>query len=100
MIYTDFETIVVPEDNWKQNPNESYTNEYEEHVACSYGYKYVCVGEKFSKPFKSYLGKDTVYNVISNMIKESKYCSDVTKKIFQKRLVMTKEDNEDFQNST
>ena len=33
------------------------------------------------------------------MIKESRYCSDVTKKRFSKELVMTKEDNEDFENS-
>ena len=26
MIYVDFESILVPEDNERQNPNESYTN--------------------------------------------------------------------------
>ena len=34
------------------------------------------------------------------MIEESKYCSEVMKKHFNKGLVMTKEDNEDFKNST
>ena len=34
------------------------------------------------------------------MIEESKYCSDMMKKHFNKELVMTKEDNEDFKNST
>ena len=99
MIY-DFESILVPEDNGKQNPNEAYTNKYQKHVACSYGYKLVCVDNKFSRPFQSYLGEDSVYNFISSMIKESKYCSDVLKKNFNKELVMTKEDNEDFENST
>ena len=28
MIYTDFESILVPEGNGKQNPNESYINKY------------------------------------------------------------------------
>ena len=32
------------------------------------------------------------------MIKESKYCIDEIKKYFNKELVMTKEDNEDFEN--
>ena len=100
MIYVDCESILVPEDYGKQNPNESYTNKYQKHVACSYGYKLVCVDDKFSKPFKSYLGKDAVYNFISSMIKESKYCSDVMKKHFNKELVMTKKGNEDFKNST
>ena len=57
MIYADFESILVPEDNGKQNPNESYTNKYQKHVACSYGYKLVCVNDKLSKPFKPYLAK-------------------------------------------
>ena len=39
MIYTNFESTVVPEGNGKQIPEKSYTNKYQEHVACSYGYK-------------------------------------------------------------
>ena len=33
------------------------------------------------------------------MIEESKYCSEVMKKHFNKELVMTKEDDEDFESS-
>ena len=100
MIYANFESILLLEDNGKQNPNEFYTKKYQKHIACSYGYKLVCVDDKFSNPFKSYLGEDAVSNFISSMIEESKYCSDVKKKHFNKELVMTKEDNEDFGNST
>ena len=35
MVYADFESILVPEDNGKQNPEESYTKKYQKHVACS-----------------------------------------------------------------
>ena len=35
MIYADFESIVVPENNGKQNPGESYANKYQKYVACS-----------------------------------------------------------------
>ena len=28
IIYADFESILVPEDKGKQNPNESYTKKY------------------------------------------------------------------------
>ena len=83
----------------KQNPSESYTNKYQKHVACSYGHKLVCVDDKFSKLFKSYTGKDVVYNFISNMIEEIKHCSDVIKKHFNKEFVTTEKDNEDFENS-
>ena len=37
MVYADFESILVPEDNVKQNPNEFYTCKYQKHVACNYG---------------------------------------------------------------
>ena len=33
------------------------------------------------------------------MVEKSKYCSDVMKKHFNKKLVMTKKDNQDFKNS-
>ena len=100
MIYADFESVLMPKDNGKQNPEESYTKKYQKHVACSYGYKLGCVDGKFSKPCKIYLGKDAVYDCIGSIIKESKYCSEVIEKHFNKEIVMTKEDNEDFKNST
>ena len=38
MIYLDFESIAAPENNGKQNLK---------HVACSHGYKLLCVDDKF-----------------------------------------------------
>ena len=38
MIYANFESVLVPENNGKQNLNESYTNKYKKYIACSYGY--------------------------------------------------------------
>ena len=49
MIYGDFDSILIPEDNGKQNPEEPYTNKYQKHVAYTYGY--VSIDHKFSKPF-------------------------------------------------
>ena len=42
MIYPNFESNLVPEDNEKENAIEFYTNNYQKHVACSYGYELVC----------------------------------------------------------
>ena len=53
----------------------------------------MCVNDKFSKPLKWYLGEDAI-------VRESKYCSDVIKEHFNKELVMTKKDDDDFRNST
>ena len=86
IVHADFESILMSENNGKQNPEESYTNKCQKHIACSCGYKLVCVDDKFDKPFKTYLGKDAVYNFINSMIKESKYCSEVIKNILAKNL--------------
>ena len=90
-----FESILVSENNGKQNAEESYTNKYQKHIACSSGYKLVCFDGKFSKPFKTYLGEDLftliVLHFINSMIEESKYCREVITKHFNKELVtMTK----------
>ena len=100
MIYGNFESILVPEDNGKKNLNESYTSKYQKHEVRGYGHELVCVDDKLSKPFKSHLGKDVFYNFISNIIEESKYCSDVIEKKINKEIVMIKEDNGDFENFT
>ena len=100
IIYVDFdESILVPECNGKQNLNESHTNRYQKYNPCSYDYKLACVDDKFSNPFKSYLAEDAVYSLINSMIEESKYCGEVMKKHFNKELVMSEKDNEDFKNS-
>ena len=52
-IYPDFESILVSENNGKQNPEESDTNKYQKHIACSYGFKSVCIDDGFSKPFRT-----------------------------------------------
>ena len=80
----------MSEDNGKQDTEESYTNKYQKHIACSYGYKLLCVDDKFSKRFKTYSGKDAVYSFVKSMFEESKYCIEVMKKHFNKEIVMTK----------
>ena len=42
----------------------------------------------------------SVYDFISSMIEESKYCSDVMEKHFNKDLLVTEKDDGDFQNSS
>ena len=76
----NFESILVPKNNEKQNPDESNTNKYQKHVAFSWGYKLACVDDNFSNSFKSYLNEFFVYNFNNKMIEEIKYCIDIMKK--------------------
>ena len=100
MIYANFESILVPENNGKESPEEYYRRKYQKNVACFYSYKLVYVDDKFSKPLKSYFVQDSVYKFINSMIEESKDCADMMKNHFNKELVMIKEDDEYFENST
>ena len=88
----DFKNVLILEHDGKRNSKESYMNKYQKHVAFSYGYKLVCVDDKFDKRLMSYLSEDAVYNFIDRMIKESKH--------FSKELAMTKEYIKDFEDST
>ena len=54
--------------------------EYQEHIACSYGYKLDFVDDKISKGFKSYFGEDAVYNFINSVTEENKYSSNILTK--------------------
>ena len=72
-IYGDLEIILilVPENNGKQNTDESYMNKYQNHVGCSFGYNIVYAKYHFHKPFKSYLGQDAIQKFIINMAEEN-----------------------------
>ena len=69
MIYPDFQSILIPENNGEQKLDGPYPNEYQSHVGHNFGCKLVRVDDQFSKPFKSYLGQDAVHNAINNMVK-------------------------------
>ena len=39
MTLADFGSILIPKNNGKQNPDESYTNKHQNHIGCSFAYK-------------------------------------------------------------
>ena len=84
--YVDLGSTFAPEDNGKPNPEEDYMTKYPKHIGCSYGYKSVYIIDKFSAPFKTYLGQKSDQNFISSMIEESRYCSEVMKNKIAKNL--------------
>ena len=77
----------------------SYTKRYQNHVPCSFAYKVVCVDNKFSRDAVLYSGKNAVFKFIRSIFKEYGYCRSVMKKHFNKNLVMTAEQNEEFERS-
>ena len=62
MIYADFEAITEKVHGCKPNNDNSYTEAYQKHTDCSYGYKVVyCYDDKYSKPLQIYRGENAVY---------------------------------------
>ena len=57
VIYADFEAITEKIQGCRQNNDSSYTEAYQKHTDCGYGYKVVCCyDDKYSKPVQIYRG--------------------------------------------
>ena len=98
VIYADFEAITEKIQGCQQNNESSYTEAYQKHTDCGYGYKVVCCyDDKHTKPMQIYRGEKAVYKFMENMLEEVKYCKKVMKTFFNKALKMTKEDEEKFE---
>ena len=98
VIYADFEAITEKIHGCQRHDDKSYTEAYQKHTDCGYGYKVVCCyDDKYTKPIQIYRGEKAVYKFMEAMLEEVKYCKKVMKKEFNKPLKMTKEDEEKFQ---
>ena len=98
-IYADFECILKKCDNARGSCDISWSVKENDHVSCGFGYKVVCVDDRFSKEVVVYRGKDCVSRFISCIIDEYEYCKSVYKDYFSKSLIMSTEEEEMFQNA-
>ena len=69
---------------------------YQDHVPCSFAYKVLCVGDRYSKDVVLYRGKNAVLKSIKSIFKGYGYCREVMKKHFKKNLIMTADENQRF----
>ena len=98
VIYADFEALTEKIQGCQPNNEKSYTEAYQKHADCGYGYKVVCCyDDKYSKPVQIHRGENAVHKFIENMLEEVNWCKSKMKKHFNKPLKMTKEDEKDFQ---
>ena len=99
-IYVDFECILKKVDSDIEcSLNSSYTRKYQEHVPCSFGFKVVCVDNRFSKKIVLYSGKDSINKFIKSILNEYNYCRKVIRKHFNKNLIMSVEEEKQFEQS-
>ena len=101
VIYADFEAIIEKISGCKPNNNKSYTEAYQKHTDCGYGYKVVCCyDDQYTKPLQIYRGEKAVYKFMEAMLEEVKYCKKTMKRCFNKPLKMTSDDLNVFEKAT
>ena len=98
-IYADFECLLKNVDSGIHNDCFSYTTKYQDHITCSLAYKLVCVDDKHSKNVVLYRRKNAVYKFIQSIFNEYSYCRPLMKKHFNKNLIMSAEEEEQFERS-
>ena len=85
VIYANFEAITKKVQGCKQSEemkNEknkrSYTEAYQTHEDCGYGYKVICCyNDKYSKHNRIYRGENAVYKFMEKMLEKVEYCKAV-----------------------
>ena len=83
VIYADFECNTEKVSGCQQSDKKSYTEKYQKHTACSYGYKVVCHYDKqYSGDLKIYRGESPINKFLKSMFQEVKNCQDIVKKTF------------------
>ena len=100
-IYADFECITEKISGCQPSDRKSYTEKYQKHTACSFGYKVVChYDEKYSGDVVIYRGKDCIQKFMKCMFEEVKNCQSIIRDNFNKPLIMTNEDEKSFKKAT
>ena len=107
-IYADFECVTEKISSCQPPPmkkpkkgrlpeERSYTEKYQKHTACSFGYKLVChYDSQYSGDLVIYRGEDSIVRFMKCMFEEVKNCQSIIRDNFNKPLEMTKKDEKAF----
>ena len=100
-IYADFECTTEKVSSCQPSDNNSYTEKYQKHTACSFGYKVVChYDQMYSGDVVIYRGEDSIKKFMKYMFDEVKNCQKIIRDNFNKPLKMTGEDEKAFKKAT
>ena len=76
-----------------------HTKIHQKHIPNSIGAKLVCIDNRFTLPTKIFTGSNCIKEFIEWVFEQEKYCNQIINKHFNKKLKMTIEDEENYQNS-
>ena len=93
-IYADSECMLK-----RVNINKGgYTKLYQKHILNFIGAKLVCIDNRFTLPTKTFTGSNCIKEFIEWVFEQRKYCNQIINKHFNKKIKMTIEDEENYQN--
>ena len=94
-IYADTECLLTRIDI----KEAKYTKLYQEHIPNPICTKLVCIDNRFTLPTIVFEGENCVNKFIKWVFEQQKYCNQIINNHFNKKLKMTTEDENNFQNS-
>ena len=92
-IYADSECNLKSVENYEG----SYSKRYQDHISCSFAYKLVFVDDELTKPIVVFRGENAAYEFIEAILKQFENCKKVMRKHFNKYLIMSEKEEEQFQ---
>ena len=96
-VYGDFGSNLESVESYE----DSYSKKYQGSIPCRFAYyKLVCVDGKFRNTIFSFRGKNTVFIFIEDIFKEYKYWKKVMTKHSNKNLIMSKDEQQEFQSKS
>ena len=72
---------------------------YQKHIANSMGAKLVCIDNRFSLPTKIFTGSNCINEFFKLIFEQEKQTNEIINKHFNKKLKMSTENEENYQNS-
>ena len=94
-IFADFECNFESVESYEG----SYSKKYQDHLPCCFTYKLICVDNKFSKSIVAFRGENPAYVFIKTIPGEYRYFKKIMKKHFNKNLIMSEEEEQQFKSS-
>ena len=91
-IHSDFQCILDHAESY-----EGYCSRIIKITLHGFAYKLVCVDDKYSKLIVVYRGQNAAYKFIEAILEELEYCKIIMKKHFSKNLIITEEEEKQFQ---
>ena len=86
----EFECILKKNKKYDKNGDidSSWSVKMQDHVSCGFGYRVVCVDDRFTKDIVIYREKDCADKFVDATLSAYEYCKGFMKDHFNKKLIM------------